>query len=353
MASQVYNFMWLNLDAAQPDPEDGSIRHPLPLKYLDNVRKAGKDNPGAEVVLWVDSKRLTQKQMDFLESTLEEDRPNVHLKDLRTIPAYDQEPLYNEVEKNPNWRNGGQTSLIWRQVDAAKVLVTLQGDFDQSFFADLDHAHLEINGKTVQKMLNDHGLMIGSYSDSDNVSIENQLWGFTARRREFFESYYETSLQCAYNGRNAWRDLVNKVDKEIVKGERVELKKFCLPIKDDGTRAEQPGHAFRDGRKEQDKPAVIEKGDLSRVFNARGARAGRRPCPQLDVTWGISGRNYAQVRAAQNKSEETLASIPPKNAFNATSNPFEDTPLNDNTPPVTPQTAGWFTKLKQTLKMGA
>src|SRR5471030_3291714 len=79
--SQAMNFLWLNLDLpAKPDPEDGSIREPLPLKYIENVREAGKNNKAAEMFLWVDSKRLTERQMEFLKHALEAERPNVHLK---------------------------------------------------------------------------------------------------------------------------------------------------------------------------------------------------------------------------------------------------------------------------------
>ena len=61
MTSQVLNFLWLNLDLpAPPDLPDGSIREPLPPRYINNVRKAGEAHPETQVVLWVDSKRLTE-----------------------------------------------------------------------------------------------------------------------------------------------------------------------------------------------------------------------------------------------------------------------------------------------------
>ena len=106
MTSQALNFLWLNLDLpAVSDPEDGSIREPLPLKYIESVRKAGEANPHTDVCLWVDSLRLTERQLMFLQEALEEGRTNVHLKDLRSIPSYRREKLYNEPETNPNWRS--------------------------------------------------------------------------------------------------------------------------------------------------------------------------------------------------------------------------------------------------------
>src|SRR4051812_48194765 len=83
--SQVLNFLWLNLDfPAPPDPEKG-IRQPLPEKYIKNVRKAGNAHPTAEVDLWVDGQRLTEKQMKYLKLSIEDGLENVHLRDLRSI----------------------------------------------------------------------------------------------------------------------------------------------------------------------------------------------------------------------------------------------------------------------------
>lgn len=283
--SQVFNFLWLNLDMPpKPDPDDGTICEPLKPKYIDNVRKAGLENPKTDVFLWVDSRRLTEKQMIFLQEKLEEDLPNVKLKDLRSIPAYDGEPLYNEAETNRNWRNSGQTSTIWRQVDAAKILISLQGDYDQSFFADLDHAHLAINSEKVQGMLEKRGLMIGS-SGEGGYSVENQLWGLTRARRPFFESYYVTALKSAYRGDNAWDDLVEKVRKELYKNEAIPYEEIVLPISGDGTGAEHTGHEFRDGFGKS-KPAVVDKGELSRVFNRRSARPpAESDTLAIEITW--------------------------------------------------------------------
>lgn len=286
--SQVYNFLWLNLDMPpKDDPEDGTIREPLKPRYVKNVRDAALANPATDVFLWVDSKRLTEKQMAFLQETLEEDIPNVKLKDLRSIPAYNDEPLYNSAENSPNWRNGGQTSTIWRQVDSAKILITLQGDYDQSFFADIDHSHLAINSKKVQGMLEKHGLMIGASSEYGH-SVENQLWGTTRSRRPFFESYYVTALKSAYRHRNAWEDLVDKVKKELNKKEGIANEEIILSISGDGTSAEHTGHEFRDGYNTS-MPAVVDKGELARVFNKRSVRPPRESLA-VETTWAPSVR---------------------------------------------------------------
>jgi hypothetical protein len=269
--SRVLNFLWLNLDLpAKPDPEDGSIRQPLPPEYIETVRKTARAHPTTNVVLWVDSERLTERQLRFLKKSVETNRANAKVKDLRSINAYRRQPLFNKPETNPGWRNAGQTSLIWQQVDAAKVLICLQGNYTQTFFSDLDHAHFGVTSPKVQGMLKKHGLMIGSSSNS-YANIENQLWGFKRCRRDFFKAYYAQALREAKKGDNAWSKLVSKVDKELVAKESIPLGEFCLLIDNDGTSAHQPGHECRDGET-RSVPSTISQGDLKRVFNARSRR---------------------------------------------------------------------------------
>ncbi len=278
--SQVLNFLWLNLDLPPPpDPEDGSIRQPLPEEYIGNVRAAGMAHPSAEIDLWVDSKRLTPRQLVYLKREVEEGTTNVHLKDLRTIPDYDNEELYNRAETNPNWRSGYQ-GVIWLQVDAAKILISLQGDFEQKFFADMDHFHLDIESEKVQKMIGQHGLLIGSY-DANDISIENQLWGFNSTRQKFFEQYYTTALQDAYKGSNGYYSLCEKVRRELTypdHGPSIPLKEICLPIGSEGmAHAVQPGHEWSgegggwDDEGKKKAPAVISADKVAEVFNGVAA----------------------------------------------------------------------------------
>ncbi len=275
MPSQVLNFLWLNLDfPAPPDPEDGSIRRPLPEEYINNLRGAGKAHPAAEVDFWVDSLRLTEKQMAYLKTVVEDGLPNVHLKDLRGIPAYDKEPLYNEGERDRFWRDDEQT-LIWRQVDAAKILVSLQGDFDQTFFADFDKAHLDIESKEVQKRLHDHHMFIGS-------GHENQLWGLDKTRRGFFEEYYAEALRVAYDGDNAWSTLCSKVERVLQDKEKVSFKETCIFLDDKGGWATQPGHEWTGvdswyGEEERKESPFISAKELTGVFNAHNINDNNPP----------------------------------------------------------------------------
>lgn len=301
MASQALNFLWLNLDLpAPPDPEDGSIREPLPRKYIDNIRKAGADNPNADVILWVDSRRLTKRQMKFLQGALEEDRPNVHLRNLRSINEYRHNELYNQPETNPNWRRGGKDSLIWRQVDAAKVLISLQGNYDQTFFCDLDYARLPIGGEKIQSMLQKHHFMVGSGDAHSTAGIENQLWGFERSRKPFFESYYQAALRDAAKGDNAWSSLCAKVRGELHDKEGIPLEEICFPFGNDESEAEHTGHEWRNGdKKKTNAPVTIPEAELTRVFNARSQRlqAGKRAVPSVMVAFNDNAPPPAAAEA--------------------------------------------------------
>ncbi len=304
--SKVLNFLWLNLDLpAPPDPEDGSIRQPLPEEYIGNVRAAGKAHPAAEIDLWVDSKRLTERQMVYLKYAVENGMENVHLKDLRTIPEYSNEELYDRPETNPNWRSG-YSGVIWLQVDSAKILISLQGKFDQHFFADMDHYHLDIESKRVQKMIGQHGLMIGS-SDATYVSIENQLWGFNETRRKFFEEYYATALENAYNGWNGFGPLCDKVYGELTGGKGgIRLKDICLRIGSKGmAHAVQPGHEWSGrgglwgGKKKKEKsPAVVSADKVAEAFNAVAANDDGGKADALPAATAYQ-QNFAKWKQSQ------------------------------------------------------
>jgi hypothetical protein len=208
-----------------------------------------------------------------LRLVLEDGLPNVHLRDLRSIPAYNNQKLYNDVEERPDWRQDWHC-LIWRQVDCAKILVSLQGKFDQVFFADLDHAHLDIESDEVQKVIKRRGLLIGSTNDK-SFSIENQLWGFDSRQRGFFEQYYVAALEDACVNKNMYGTIGNnayKALKDKVWNEKILVEEICLLIAEDGTPATHPGHKWSSGRNDVTEPALISQKQLSAVFRKNSRR---------------------------------------------------------------------------------
>jgi len=273
MTTQALNFLWLNLDIPAPaDPEEGGIRVPMPAEYLKNVAEAAKDNPGASIRLWVDSERLTARQMKYIKALIEPRNENAEVKDLRGVPEYASEEFYSRPEKNRCWRDN-YFSTIWGQVDSAKILVSLQGDFDQSFFADMDLAHVKINGKAAQKKLSKAGFFVGSASGAF-YGVENQLWGFTREKRGFFEAYYKDALEDSIKGDNGYEALHSRVH-DFIKRKNLPLSEVCLLINGKGMEhATQPGHEWSGERGGQYAPKTISAQRLKKVFNIAARKAG-------------------------------------------------------------------------------
>jgi len=253
---QSLNFLWLNLDLpAHPDPESGYISNPIPGEYIENIRKSAKINPNADISLWVDSKRLTPLQYSWLKASI----TPVELQDLRSIPEYNNEDLYNHGEENPYWRNVKKDTTIWRQVDAAKILVALQGNYSQSFFLDLDYAHIKLDTPEIQQRLNDYGFLIGQRTykplivngveqHSESI-LENQFFGITGKSKEIFTDLYKDTLVESYKGNNGWRIFKAKF-KDIVAEMKKPQEDIAYDIRPDGSQAYHPNTPITDGNRD-------------------------------------------------------------------------------------------------------
>ncbi len=145
----------------------------------------------------------------------------------------------------------------------------MQGDYDQHFFADLDHAHVDIESKQVQKIIGDHGLMIGS-AGAGCQALENQLWGFDRSRLNFFKEYYAEGLRKSYSGEIAYSSLYPKVRRELNEFESTPTEQICLPIGSIGlAHAEQPGHEWSP---EYHGRSTVTSSELTAIFSARSAK---------------------------------------------------------------------------------
>jgi len=255
MKKQALNFLWINLEfPAKPHPyaDKGYIYNPIPSEYIENMQKAAKTNSDADVFLWVDSKRLTPLQYQWLKATI----APVKLQDLRSIPEYNKEVLYNQGDNNTTWReDAGKKSIIWQQVDAAKILIALQGKYVQSFFVDMDHAHIKLNNAEVQKRINKYGFLIGqedinpppfihnmSESLRENIgTIENQFFAITPRSKLLFKALYKETIKTAHKeGDNGWLVFKTKFEQLIYK-KKTTKNKVAYTLDAEGSPAYQPG----------------------------------------------------------------------------------------------------------------
>lgn len=292
--SRALNFLWMNLDLQGIFRKfDEAFREPLPPQYIESIRKAGAANPDTQVSLWVDSKRMTAAQLEYLQKTLE-GAPNVRVRDLRDIPAYDQEALFNRAELSPGWRNERKDTLIWRQVDVAKVLVSLQGDFDQVFYADLDFASIETGSENVQAMLNKHGILARGFIHKEKAAFENQLWGFDRRRHDFFERLYSSTLEAAYNHENGYGPFLNQIDMELAKGEGIDTREICFSGSHDGSSAYHPGHKWSLGHQSRsgrfaagsESPSIFDK-SLAKPWEKAASKVSIGDLKKMDPKGGL------------------------------------------------------------------
>lgn len=160
--------------------------------------------------------------------------------------------MFNNGEYSSNWRDSQKNSLIWRQVDVAKVLISLQGDFDQVFFADIDFASLIVNSSDVQTMLKKHGILFRGFLHEDKANFENQLWGFTKERRGFFERLYVNTLQSAHDGLNGYHAFIDQIKGDLENEEGIDTKDICFVGEHDGSSAYHPGHTWSHGNSLQE-----------------------------------------------------------------------------------------------------
>lgn len=237
VVSQAYNLVWLSPRFTSGDGED--FHPPFQEKTKENILAIARANPDVDVRLWVDSKRLTKLQMQWLQEMVSDSvSNNLVVQDLRTIPSYDQCPLYNKEDTSPDWR-ANKHSLIWRQVDAARILACLQGEYAQSFYTDCDITRFCINSDDVQSTLSRHGIVV---STPGGKGFENQILGFDSRCRGIFNLLYISTLrdvsdnEC--NGYSALVDFLNFHNEIHRLG--IDKEKIGIDTRYDGTAAIHP-----------------------------------------------------------------------------------------------------------------
>ncbi|MBI2103219.1 hypothetical protein HYT55_05225 [Candidatus Woesearchaeota archaeon] len=242
LQTKAYNLLWVAPRLPEQRVRYVNFQSPMPAKTVENVRGIAQRNKSVDVRLWVDSERITAEQYGWLEK-MTKDCPsrNLSLSDLRMIAEYREEELYRQPDTNPDWRANKQ-SLIWRQVDAARILVCLQGDYDQIFYSDADVKSLRVNARKVQRPLQKYG-MVFCYHTPLGIP-ENGLFGFTRREKDSFRRLYNQTVRYVkdfeHNGYHPYVQFLDQI--EMDRGIPSEEMRFAVFVKDfDGTEAVHPG----------------------------------------------------------------------------------------------------------------
>jgi len=246
---QCLNFIWLPLRFAVPGQ---AYCDPIPPEYIENAVKTGMDNPDVDVHLWVDSKRLTSRQLTFLE---ESTSGSLTISNLRIINGYSKEPLFQYEDETFNWRQN-KHSLIWRQVDAARILICLHtlAHYDQVFYADMDTINLNVASASIQSIMSEHGIILaGNINQMGQARYENGMFGFDQMQRGFFETLYADTIRDATKDRpiNGHPALVHLLNKEF---QNIDLKSIIytpqfIDIPSYHPMSEYPQHATQNSHR--------------------------------------------------------------------------------------------------------
>ncbi|MFO1241944.1 MAG: hypothetical protein U1E36_01880 [Rickettsiales bacterium] len=212
---QAYNMVWLSPKFVSSDNQNTtSFFEPIPTHPLQSMMDAAQRNPSADVFLWIDSKRMTREQMEWLQATVVScPSGNFFLRDLRDIPRYCEEKLFNQPDDNLNWRQQKQ-SLIWAQVDTARVLVVEEclraGGYDNAAYADADVIDFDFQRPKIKKALEQYGVIIARQQKSSWV--EHHMFAFNKSRLPELNALLDSTLDWVYrkhqNGYRPFQDFI-------------------------------------------------------------------------------------------------------------------------------------------------
>ena len=238
--TKAYNLLWI----APTFPVSGEeFRQPIPDQTIEDMYGIAERNPTSGVQLWIDSRRMTNTQLGWLERMIGNcQSENMTLRDFRDVSEYDNHPLYNRPDDSPNWRLD-KHSLIWRQVDAARIIACLHSNHDQVFYSDADVTNLVLDSDEVQSRMGKHGIILAGAVDekSGYPWYENQLFGFDGRKRDFFRQLYDRTLRdVVTKGENGYGSYIDLINSELKERERIDTREIVFQARFDGTVALHP-----------------------------------------------------------------------------------------------------------------
>ncbi|MBU1136077.1 MAG: hypothetical protein ABIG37_02270 [Nanoarchaeota archaeon] len=238
--TKAYNLLWISPHFPTSGEE---FRQPIPDQTIENIYGIAERNPNTDVQLWIDSRRMTDAQIGWLEKIIGKSSSiNMVLHDFRNVPEYNNHSLYNQPDDSPNWRFD-KHSLIWRQVDAARILACLQSGQDQVFYSDADVTNLIVDSDEVQSRIKKHGIILAGAVDekSGYPWYENQLFGFDSRKRDFFRLLYNRTLNdIAVKGEKGYGSYIDLINSELKGREGIDTRDIVFQARYDGTVAIHP-----------------------------------------------------------------------------------------------------------------
>lgn len=203
--SQRYNLLWLGLRLLDDHGRESETSvEPISQDKMDNLLRIAETYSDTDVRLWIDSKRMTDNQLKWLKSRIAESgMSNLSVGDLRKENEYVSRDIFNHSEIAKNWRNN-KHSLIWRQVDVAKLLICFFGDYDRVYYSDMD-TFIDLNSsKVLESMARDGFVVGGVFHEDRKPGIENQAFGFCREKIHDFEVLFNKTVMRAIDRENGY-----------------------------------------------------------------------------------------------------------------------------------------------------
>lgn len=194
MTSMAYNLVWLNLRTVQSGANHAEA--PMPPEYIFNLQSVCELNPNSDVILWIDSARMTSRQQEILDYYIRNmPHENFTIKDLADIEEYRTNPLFTSNAHTVNGNAANYQSAIWGMVNLARLIALRNcGDYDQIMYADMDQTDLEMGGSAIQNRLRTNGVFFGQCTRkySNATHGQNGVMGFSKQKMDFLNSFYQT-----------------------------------------------------------------------------------------------------------------------------------------------------------------
>ncbi len=225
-----------------PEREGPPFCQPIPDKTVKNMIGIAERNESVDVRLWIDSQRMTRPQMQWLQEMTEGCPPqNLRLADLESIAEYRNDVWYHIPDNSSQWRSD-KHSLIWRQVDTARILASLQGNYEQVFYSDADITNLVVDSVPVQEIIRKHGVIVAGWKNNVRaIEYENQLFGFTHARKNLFWRLYSQTIEWAKSfGENGYSSFLSFINEELVGKEKINPREIVFSPQFDFTPASHP-----------------------------------------------------------------------------------------------------------------
>jgi hypothetical protein len=215
MSPITLNYLWLrpaeNCQRAVKKTED--IIPPFLVQNILENREINRA-PDIQLQFWHNPEHFPVNATNVLMKIASS---GIKLMDLRSLSDYTREPLYAYQDTAPDALKN-QNSLLWRQIDAAKILIMMRSlpEDGQAISSDMDIKGIDVHSPKVQNPLSMYGVLLGAHGTFNRRlgydCMENQLLGMDDRQKSFFQETYEDTLRMATrakNPQNGYETLIN------------------------------------------------------------------------------------------------------------------------------------------------